>query len=71
MKTVGEGTKDLPFFSRFLVLHLLGTVLGHFGAPDGVDAEVFVENHEEAIKPAFAEAFVVEARELLFRCFGL
>jgi hypothetical protein len=52
-------------------LHGLGAVLGHLGAPDCIDAEVFVENHEEAVEPAFAEAFVIEAGELLFCCFGL
>jgi hypothetical protein len=52
-------------------LHLLGAILGHFGAPDGVDAQVFVEDHEEAVEPAFAEAFVVKAGELLFCCVGL
>lgn len=33
---------------------------GHVGAPDGVDAEVFVEDHEEVVEPALAEAFVSE-----------
>jgi len=37
---------------------LLGA--GHVGTPDGVDAQVFVEDHEEVVEPALAEAFVVD-----------
>ena len=36
------------------VLHLLGAVLRHLRAPDGVDAEILVKDHEQAIEPAFA-----------------
>lgn len=36
---------------------------GHVGAPDGVDAEVFVEDHEEVVEPALAEPFVSELGE--------
>lgn len=71
VQALGEGPENFPFFGGFLVLHGLGAVLCHLGAPDCVDAEVFVEDHEEAVEPAFAEAFVVEAGELLFCCFGL
>lgn len=35
----------------------------HVGAPDGVDAEVFVEDHEEVVEPALAEPFVPELGE--------
>lgn len=62
VQALSEGAEDLPLFGGLLVLHLLGTVLGHFGAPDGVDAKILVENHEEAVEPALAEAFVIEAR---------
>ena len=32
----------------------------HVGAPDGVDAQVLVQDHEEVVEPALAEAFVLE-----------
>lgn len=35
-------------------------LLSKCGAPDGVDAEVFVKDHEEVVEPAFAKALIVE-----------
>lgn len=71
VKAGSKGAKDFPFFGGLLVLQGLGAVLSHLGSPDGVDAEVFVEDHEKAVEPALAEAFVVKASELLFGSIGL
>lgn len=71
MQTLGQLTEDLPLLCAFAVNGgggggrgvWVGGCLGgagHVGAPDGVDAEVFVEDHEEVVEPALAEAFVLE-----------
>ena len=52
--------KDLPLLGALLVEELLLPVLCHFGAPDGVNAQVFVKNHEQIVEPAFAKALVLE-----------
>lgn len=46
LQAFGKGTQNLPFFGGFPVLHALGAVLSHLRAPDGVDAQVLVEDHE-------------------------
>ena len=69
LQALGERAEDLPFLGRLLVLHALGAVLRHLRPPYGVDAQVLVQNHEEAVEPALAEALVVEARVVVI--FGL
>lgn len=64
LKTFGKTTENLPFLGRLLVLHGLGTVLRHLCAPDGVDAQVLIQHHEEAIEPTLAETLVVEAGQV-------
>ena len=65
--------QDLPLLGRFAVF--AGRVFrfgaGHVGAPDGVDAEVFVEDHEEVVEPTLAETLVVELGVLVFGGGGL
>ena len=39
---------------------VIGCGARHVGAPDSVDTQVFIEDHEEVVEPALAEAFVVE-----------
>lgn len=60
VQALGQLAEYFPLCGRFLVLDCLLAVLGHFRAPDGVDAEVFVEDHEEIVEPAFTETFVAE-----------
>jgi len=45
--------------------------VSHFSAPDGVDTQIFVEDHEEVIKPALAEPFVLELGVVIVRGVGL
>jgi hypothetical protein len=34
--------------------------LSHLCAPDGVNSEILVENHEQIVEPSFAETLVTE-----------
>lgn len=61
LKTLCQAAENLPLLGRLLVLHALGTILGHLCAPDRIHAKILVQNHEDTIKPAFAQALVVEA----------
>lgn len=58
----GEFAQDLPFRRRLLVLHRLLSGLGHLCSPDGIYAEVFVEDHEKVVQPPLAKALVLELR---------
>lgn len=60
VQAFGQLAENFPFRGGFLVLDRLLAVLGHFGAPDGVDAEVFVQHHEEVIEPSFTQTLVAE-----------
>jgi len=60
VQAFGQLAENLPLLGALLVQQLLLSVLCHFGAPDGVDAQVFVEDHEEVVEPAFAETLVLE-----------
>lgn len=66
LETVCERAEDLPFLGGFLVLHRLSAVLRHLRTPDGVYAQVLVENHEQAVQPTLAETLIVQSREVLF-----
>lgn len=60
VQSFGQLAQDLPFRCGLLVLDGLLAELGHLRAPDGVDAEVFVEHHKEVVEPALAESLVAE-----------
>lgn len=60
VQSLGEFAEDLPFRRGLLVLDRLLSELGHLRSPDGVDAEVLVENHEQVVQPALAETLVLE-----------
>lgn len=62
MQALRQLPQNLPLLGRLAVFAggVFGFGAGDVGAPDGVDAEVFVEDHEEVVEPALAEAFVVE-----------
>ena len=60
MQAFGKFPQYLPLLGRLLVLRRIGGLLCERGAPDGVDAQVFIEHHEKIIEPALAEAFVME-----------
>ena len=60
LQSLRKGAENLPLLGRLLVLHALRPVLRHLRAPDGVYAEVLVENHKQAVEPPLAEALVVE-----------
>lgn len=71
VESLGELAENLPLSSRLLVFHRLLTGLSHLGSPDGVDAKVFVENHEEVVKPSFTKTLVLELCIGVVRRIGL
>lgn len=62
VQPLGQLAQNLPLRRRLLVVDGLLAGLCHLRAPDGVDAQVLVEDHEEVVEPALAEPLVLELR---------
>lgn len=60
VQALREFAEDLPFRRRFLVVDRLLFRLGHFRTPDGVHAQILVEDHEQVIQPPLTESLVAE-----------
>ena len=85
MQALSQFAKDFPLFGGFRVHCVLGLwggagvgrgggrgfCAGHVCAPDCVDAQVFVEDHEEVVEPALAKTFVLEVGVIGVRGVGL
>lgn len=63
--------EDLPFLGRFLVVEGLLFAFGHVGPPDRVDAQVFVQYHEEVVEPPLAQTLVLKLCVIVMRWVGL
>ena len=60
MQSFRQVAENLPFLGRFLVVEGLLLAFRHVGPPDRVDAQVFVQDHEEVVEPPLAETLVLE-----------